>query len=98
MTTEHPYWVSESLANFLGKRAYRGFDQIDEKTWTKLVRIHYPPLAHVFYVVDALKNAEEGWVQIPGEHLIEELAHNAARKRAYNDAIPHRVRIVVKDE
>jgi hypothetical protein len=73
----------------------QGWLQDDPLRWSKVVEIHYPPLYMIYYVVDKL--AEDGWVELSGTHFSLELANNAARKRAYNDNIPHRVRLVVWD-
>lgn len=95
--TDIPWWVEESYETFLDTSA-RSDEWIQDgpETFSKIRSIHYPPRVHVLFVVDALK--DDGWVELPGTHYSEEIADNAARKRAYSDAIPHRVRIVVAHE
>lgn len=84
-------------------RAPRGsWNQDNPGQWSRTVAIHYPPAIHIFYVVDALRpdhpNADDsGWFQLEGTHMIKELADNVARKRAYYDQVPYRVREVAWD-
>jgi hypothetical protein len=93
-----PYWVPEAANEFLDTERFidDGWVQIDPKRYSKVVAIHYAPVAMVYYVVDRLVEGGE-WKQLDGTHFSQELADNAARKRAYNDDVPHRVRMVVWD-
>lgn len=103
MTKKVPRWVEQALGEFEGTspREDEAWEKLDFDTYSTVVSIIYPPVAKVYFVVDALlpdhPESVNGWREIAGEHLIQEFAENAARKRAYNEQIPYRVRKVVWD-
>jgi hypothetical protein len=82
-----PYWVTDTARKFLdpddGMPMSHNWTEDDPSRWSKVVNIHYPPNAFVYYVVDALrpehKDARpDGWYELPGTHMIQELADNTA--------------------
>lgn len=92
-----PWWVQESVEYYGFSNRVLPWEKHSEEMYSLVSGIHYPPRAHVFYVVDALQD-DGSWKELKGEHYVKALAENAARRRAYNDRIPHRVRIVVSYE
>lgn len=101
--TDIPWWVDESEETFLNPTdadVPHGWWKVDDsiELYTHAVTIHYPPRVHVFYVLDKLDTDSGEWKEINGFHHSKELADNSARKRAYDDKTPYRVRIVVSHE
>lgn len=98
-----PKWVKQALREFsaTAPREKGVWYRTEDDAWSTVEAIIYPPVAKVYYVVDALlpdhPESVNGWREIAGEHLVKQLAVNAARKRAYYDQIPYRIRKVVWD-
>lgn len=98
MQEEMPWWVEDSSLTFTSETAFvdTGWRKDENDRWSIPVALYYTPAAHVFYVVERL--VEGGWVELKGEHYAMAMAENAAKRRAYADRVPHRVRMVVVDE
>ena len=103
MTKKVPGWVDQALNEFDGTtpREEDVWFKSDSAEWSSVTAIIYPPIAKVYYVVDELlpdhPESVNGWRECAGEHLLEEFAFNSARKRAYNNQNPCRIRKVVWD-
>lgn len=93
-----PQWVEQAVGDFFhtAVRDDEDWEELKEGRWANIVSIHYPPAAMVYYIVERLEDDGE-WYELSGTFYTEELAESNAKKHAYNDAKPCRVRMVVED-
>ena len=94
-----PQWAKNALAPFYdvdGREGDFEWQQDDPKRFSRSAGIAYPSDAMHYFVVDRL-TPEKGWVEQEGTHWVLATAFSNARKKAYYDQTPYRVREVVWD-